>query len=210
MSCPLTPKSHSLISPREFTKMLEGLTSEWETCRVQENTWSKWSTDTKQLKRHSLGILIIWTIYNYWNTLRCFWSRVLWGPCPHNHFVKVHPLHITDLVLKYVYIKKKTSIELPDLQSAKVLESLCGAIFIKMIIIFSCMTPLSRFLQNHCWSVSVSYTHFIFVHSTDAAFFLDNPTTVSILEGMWEYSDSFSIIFLTYCPIDWLFVEFFK
>lgn len=27
MSCPLTPKSHSLISPREFTRMLEGLTS---------------------------------------------------------------------------------------------------------------------------------------------------------------------------------------
>lgn len=28
MSCPLTPKSHSLISPREFTRMLDGLTSE--------------------------------------------------------------------------------------------------------------------------------------------------------------------------------------
>lgn len=28
MSCPLTPKSHSLISPRELTRMLEGLTSE--------------------------------------------------------------------------------------------------------------------------------------------------------------------------------------
>lgn len=27
MSWPLTPKSHSLISPREFTRMLEGLTS---------------------------------------------------------------------------------------------------------------------------------------------------------------------------------------
>lgn len=27
MSCPLTPKSQSLISPREFTRMLEGLTS---------------------------------------------------------------------------------------------------------------------------------------------------------------------------------------
>lgn len=27
ISCPLTPKSHRLISPREFTKMLEGLTS---------------------------------------------------------------------------------------------------------------------------------------------------------------------------------------
>lgn len=27
MSWPLTPKSHSLISPRELTRMLEGLTS---------------------------------------------------------------------------------------------------------------------------------------------------------------------------------------
>lgn len=27
ISCPLTPKSQSLISPREFTRMLEGLTS---------------------------------------------------------------------------------------------------------------------------------------------------------------------------------------
>ena len=34
MSCPLTPKSHSLISPREFTRMLEGLTSERETHAV--------------------------------------------------------------------------------------------------------------------------------------------------------------------------------
>lgn len=30
MSCPLTPKSQSLISPREFTRMLEGLTSAGE------------------------------------------------------------------------------------------------------------------------------------------------------------------------------------
>lgn len=30
MSWPLTPKSHSLISPREFTRMLEGLTSAWQ------------------------------------------------------------------------------------------------------------------------------------------------------------------------------------
>lgn len=29
MSWPLTPKSHSLISPRELTRMLEGLTSMW-------------------------------------------------------------------------------------------------------------------------------------------------------------------------------------
>ena len=27
MSCPLTPKSHSLISPLELTKILDGLTS---------------------------------------------------------------------------------------------------------------------------------------------------------------------------------------
>lgn len=27
ISCPLTPKSQSLISPLEFTKMLDGLTS---------------------------------------------------------------------------------------------------------------------------------------------------------------------------------------
>ena len=27
MSCPLTPKSHSLISPRELTRMLDGFTS---------------------------------------------------------------------------------------------------------------------------------------------------------------------------------------
>ena len=27
MSCPLTPKSHSLISPSEFMRILEGLTS---------------------------------------------------------------------------------------------------------------------------------------------------------------------------------------
>ena len=27
MSCPLTPKSQSLISPRLFTRMLDGLTS---------------------------------------------------------------------------------------------------------------------------------------------------------------------------------------
>lgn len=30
MSWPLTPKSHSLISPRELTSMLEGLTSTWQ------------------------------------------------------------------------------------------------------------------------------------------------------------------------------------
>ena len=27
ISCPLTPKSHSLISPREFTRMFDGFTS---------------------------------------------------------------------------------------------------------------------------------------------------------------------------------------
>lgn len=27
MSCPLTPKSHNLISPRELTRMLDGFTS---------------------------------------------------------------------------------------------------------------------------------------------------------------------------------------
>ena len=28
ISCPLTPKSHILISPREFTRMFEGFTSD--------------------------------------------------------------------------------------------------------------------------------------------------------------------------------------
>ena len=32
MSCPLTPKSHSLISPLEFTRMLDGFTSVRERC----------------------------------------------------------------------------------------------------------------------------------------------------------------------------------
>ena len=32
MSCPLTPKSQSLISPLEFTRMLDGFTSVKERC----------------------------------------------------------------------------------------------------------------------------------------------------------------------------------
>lgn len=42
MSCPLTPKSQSLISPREFTRMLEGLTSAGE--RTQK-TWELTQVD---------------------------------------------------------------------------------------------------------------------------------------------------------------------
>lgn len=38
MSCPLTPKSHSLISPLELTRMFDGFTSEggWGRGRVEE------------------------------------------------------------------------------------------------------------------------------------------------------------------------------
>ena len=34
ISCPLTPKSHILISPREFTRMFDGFTSETNTHQV--------------------------------------------------------------------------------------------------------------------------------------------------------------------------------
>ena len=38
ISCPLTPKSHILISPPEFSRMLDGLTSTKRERRVQQTT----------------------------------------------------------------------------------------------------------------------------------------------------------------------------
>lgn len=39
MSCPLTPKSHSLISPRELTRMLEGFTSKGRAGAGERGAW---------------------------------------------------------------------------------------------------------------------------------------------------------------------------
>jgi hypothetical protein len=49
MSCPLTPKSQSLISPRELTRMLEGLTSAGKrTPKMRELTQVGWGGEKSQ------------------------------------------------------------------------------------------------------------------------------------------------------------------
>ena len=62
MSWPLTPKSHSLISPRELTRILEGLTSMWP--RVQgknnklHNTLDSYSHSTPAIKNPNDKMLV--------------------------------------------------------------------------------------------------------------------------------------------------------
>lgn len=52
ISCPLTPKSQSLISPREFTKMLEGLTSVKREQEIRELTLVVWERRSVLYRPH--------------------------------------------------------------------------------------------------------------------------------------------------------------
>lgn len=52
ISCPLTPKSQSLISPREFTRMLEGLTSVKREQEMRELTLVIWERRSVLYRPH--------------------------------------------------------------------------------------------------------------------------------------------------------------
>lgn len=54
ISCPLTPKSQSLISPREFTRMLEGLTSVKREQEMRELTLVIWERRSVLYRPHHM------------------------------------------------------------------------------------------------------------------------------------------------------------
>lgn len=69
MSWPLTPKSHNLISPLEFTSMFEGLTSVKEKTILKMN--AEYSNLTKRIPRNTMEKV-------QWSSILSKWLRLLY------------------------------------------------------------------------------------------------------------------------------------